>query len=213
MFDGTTPMSKVGEFFLLQRSGVSISISCDGLPKLKSRSATLFLTTSRLVLVPKKQVAHKDGFVFKAFEIPLDRLHEEKFNQPLLGANNLSGSVEPTPGSGLDVFAMCRIYFNNGGAGTFLPMFFRAVLESRRTDGGSSDTLASIIRNGGDFNAVAVVDPSDPSKIYLTQPDVPVATTMTEEDGEGPLRDALFEKRKTSTGPRGKLRGMMTVLK
>jgi len=179
MYNSTTPMSKVGEFFLLQRGGVAFEVNAAGFPKLKSSDGIVYLTTMRLVFVPSRVVRHSDGFEFRSFEMPLDKLEQEKFNQPIFGANNLSGVVRPTPGMGLDVDSKFKISFNKGGAGTLLPLFFKALLEARQ---GNAQGLAQAIQSGR-ISEFAATDPNDPSIIYLTQPDIPVAKPVGSSNG------------------------------
>ena len=52
----------------------------------------MVLTSSRIVLLNIKNMAKSD---FKAFDIPLALTFKEKFNQPIFGANYLSGSCKP----------------------------------------------------------------------------------------------------------------------
>mmetsp|Transcript_8890 Transcript_8890/g.14765 ORF Transcript_8890/g.14765 Transcript_8890/m.14765 type:complete len:203 (+) Transcript_8890:624-1232(+) len=180
MFDAKTPMSKVGEYFLVQREGVSVEISCEGLPKLKASSGVLYLTTLRVVYVPVPAKPLDHGTEFRSFEFSLDKVEDEKFNQPIFGANNLSGNLKPTPGMGLTVDAKFKLYFKNGGAGTLLPIFFRALVDARR---GNAHAIAEAVL-AGSFAATALIDPNDPSVVYRTQPDIPVADEIKESDLE-----------------------------
>lgn len=85
MFDAVTPMSRVGEFFLLERSGLAFQIDATGLPKLKSSKARLYLTTMRIVLVPDDAKQLKDGFIMRAFELPLDSVEQVRCANENLG--------------------------------------------------------------------------------------------------------------------------------
>lgn len=77
---------------------------------------------------------------------------------------------------GLDANSSFKVWFNHGGAGTLLPLFFRALLESRRPVAAASSLAHAI--TSGNFAATAVADPNDPSVLYLTQPDIPTATEV-----------------------------------
>lgn len=99
-------------------------------------------------------------------------LTSESFNQPIFGANNLSGSSPPLEGTGLADTIHWTIYFNNGGVGTFLPLFFALLSEMRSrmagptpqpTDAFSADEAQQLVQS-------AYVDPNDPSKLYISQP-------------------------------------------
>ena len=60
------------------------------------------------------------------------------------------------------------LYFKNGGVGTFIPLFFR--LAEAMQEAFSSHRPSQLQDNIKDTVATAFVDPSDPSKIILTQP-------------------------------------------
>ena len=60
------------------------------------------------------------------------------------------------------------IYFSNGGVGTFLPLYFSSI-DAARQAGHRQSSQESLPQNV----ATAIVDPSDPTKLYLTQPAVP----------------------------------------
>jgi hypothetical protein len=62
----------------------------------------------------------------------------EKFSQPLIGANNLSGIVQSDAAVDLTdtadiVWASWSMYFRSGGFGTFLQVFYRALEKSRES--------------------------------------------------------------------------------
>uniref|UniRef100_A0A7S2S2S8 GRAM domain-containing protein n=1 Tax=Mucochytrium quahogii TaxID=96639 RepID=A0A7S2S2S8_9STRA len=174
MYNERTPFAVSGELFLVSRPSLYFELQAEGLPKVSASNGTVFLTTKRLVFVAEPAVKQRDGFMFQAFEIPLEKIADEKFNQPIFGSNNLAGTVKPVPGMGLNTDAKYKLYFNAGGAGTFLPLFFRALIEARRP---AQHSLAQVILQN-QFAAVAVQDPSDPSTIFLQQPDIPVATPV-----------------------------------
>lgn len=84
-------------------------------------------------------------------------------------------------------------YFKNGGVGTFLPLFFKlleamqAALTGYKPQRAQQDAIADTV-------ATAFVDPSDPSKIILTQPDqadrIPTAPTYAANYGEDEVYEA-----------------------
>lgn len=109
---------------------------------------------------------------FEAFDLPLTTLSEEKFNQPIFGANNLTGTVLPIEGGGLPGPAKFKLVFREGGCGTFLHFFLRALREIRSGRG----VLGSMAASGAlRTEAAAFVDPNDPTVIFVVQPAVPVA--------------------------------------
>ena len=48
----------------------------------------LHVSTIRMVFIN-----HKGGGDMQAFDLPMANITEEKFNQPIFGANNISGTV------------------------------------------------------------------------------------------------------------------------
>jgi hypothetical protein len=191
MFDATMPFAQVGEFFLCSRHGLSFEVTTPGLPKLKSRRGLMFLTTSRIVFVSQPPVQLGNGAPpFVSFELPLRGLTAEKFNQPVFGANYLSGRAACVPGMGLTGDASFSLTFNEGGAGTFLSLFFRALAESRlpAEQASAHATLRSTVIATGSFRELAVIDPNDPSIIYVTQPAIPTAP-LAQGQGQGQGRE------------------------
>ena len=171
LFSPTQPAQIRGEHFLLQRTGISCEINVPGLPTLKG-TGQLILTTLRMVFVVSKKVSLGDGMFFEAFDLPLTTLSEDKFNQPIFGANNLTGKVEPIVGGGLPGPATFKLIFKEGGCGTFLHFYLRARREIK-TGGGR---LGSLAASGNlRMESAAFVDPNDPTVIFVVQPAVAVA--------------------------------------
>merc|ERR1712046_153862 len=104
---------------------------------------------------------------------------DHKFNQPIFGANYLSGLAIP---SATDVSAALlggkparfSLTFNDGGCGTFVGIFYKLLAELDKESG----TVRRAAEDGS-LNSVAYVDPSDPSTLYLSQP---APAPGTEED-------------------------------
>lgn len=166
MYSATQPAQVRGEHFLLCRPGIHCEVKVDGLPKLKG-IGNLVLTTLRIVFVCNKSVPLGEGMSFDAFDLPLTTLSEEKFEQPIFGANYLRGKVQPIENGGLPGPASFRLTFREGGCGTFLYFFLRALREVR----GGSLTLGSIAASGTlQTESAAFVDPNDPTTIYVVQP-------------------------------------------
>jgi len=167
------PLRVRGEQFLTVREGIQCAVRVAGLPELHA-SGKLLLTHLRIVFVASRAVPLGGGQAFHSFEFPLSLLSNEKFNQPIFGANNLTGTVQPLSGSGLPGPADFRLTFKEGGCGTFLHFFLRALRDVRtsRTDLASAASAGLL-----HAQSVAMVDPSDPSVIYLSQPaDVPLSS-------------------------------------
>ena len=96
-----------------------------GRDKFKGKGTT-YLTTVRIVFVCDKPTPQ-----FQSFDIPLAHLYNEAFKQPIFGANNIYGKVEPLFGL-IPQDAEFHIYFMEGGCHTFLPLFYGTVDEIRK---------------------------------------------------------------------------------
>jgi len=167
------PLPMSGETFLLKRDGIDFESILPRGGKLWGRGC-FFLSTKRIVFVASDRACRQD---FKSFEIPLPRLLSPKFNQPIFGANYLSGKVQPVDeagpcGGGLPTWSLT---FNSGGCGTFLPLFFQQMAELQEQ--AEQQSLATAAAEGR-LNQVAFVDPSDPSVLYLSQPTAAPGSTQ-----------------------------------
>jgi hypothetical protein len=126
----------------------------------------MILTTCRIVAVHKKT-----NSLFKSFDIPLGLLKNEEFKQPIFGANYISGVCKPLfnllPGE-----IKFKIWFMEGGCGTFVPAFLNLVNSLRRNQNKGHDQKLMNTIAAGQFAKTAYIDPNDPSVIFLEQPDV-----------------------------------------
>merc|ERR1712146_834844 len=85
----------------------------------------MYLSTLRMVIIDERNAGC-------GFDIPLATLQKESFNQPIFGANNMTGCSPPLDlPEGSEDYKWC-ISFRNGGVGTFLPFFFRLLQEMRQ---------------------------------------------------------------------------------
>jgi len=160
---GGQPVPMNGEIFVLSRDGISFSAK-SGSHKFEGKG-DLYLSTLRLVFVGKPNGR------LSGFDIPIATLVNESFNQPIFGANNLTGTSPPLDGTGLEADIKWGIYFNNGGVGTFLPLFFRLLSEMRTRMSQPAAPAASAVFSATDTQQIvqaAFVDPSDPSKLYVS---------------------------------------------
>ena len=122
---------------------------------------------------PHRSRAWQGNSSLQGFDIPIATLVDESFNQPIFGANNLSGTSPPLEGTGLVENIKWCLYFNNGGVGTFLPLFFRLISEMRTRMSQPAAPAAPDVFSAADAQQIlqaAYVDPSDPSKLYVSQP-------------------------------------------
>eukprot|EP00928_Gymnodinium_smaydae_P063541 TRINITY_DN47096_c0_g1_i1.p1 TRINITY_DN47096_c0_g1~~TRINITY_DN47096_c0_g1_i1.p1 ORF type:complete len:212 (-),score=48.15 TRINITY_DN47096_c0_g1_i1:64-699(-) len=158
------PLPVGGEAFVLKRDGIDFECELRPGGKLWGRGV-FFLSSKRIVFVATGKANRAD---FKSFEVNLATLDNPKFNQPIFGANYLSGIASPSATSesafGPTQFSLT---FNNGGCGTFLNSFYQLLSEVQANSESQQLTQAA---QEGRLNQVAFVDPSDPSVLYLSQP-------------------------------------------
>lgn len=145
-----------------------------------SFAGSIFLTNYRMVFVPSKPTP-----TITAIEIPLLFISNEKMSQPIFGANNLSGLVTPVdapPNSSERI--TWKLSFTNGGMGTLVPLFY-ATLEYLRVSSRRRHQEAppppefeqqqpvqpdAPKQEPPSFIQTALLDPNDPTKVYLTSP-------------------------------------------
>ena len=165
--DRSLPILVGNEALAASRPGISCAIDVEGLPTLAA-AGTLYLTTLRLVFVAHSPKTLSCGTCFSSFAFPLEGLTEEKFNQPVFGCNNISGTVQPLEGSVIGSPVSFKLYFKQGGAGTFLRIFFGALRQcrawaSQRNAGSQAEQLpvAQVVE--------AAYDPQDPTSVYIVK--------------------------------------------
>jgi len=108
---------------------------------------------------------------FKSFDIPLGLLKSEEFKQPIFGSNYITGVCKPLfnilPGD-----TKFKLWFTEGGCGTFAPSFLNMVTSLRRNNNRGHDQKLMNIIVSGQYAKTAYIDPNDPSVIFLEQPEV-----------------------------------------
>jgi hypothetical protein len=156
------PLPQAGETLILRREQIHFSGDLGPQGTLFGVGA-FYLTSTRIVFVCESQANRPD---FKSFGITLSDLVNVAFQQPVFGANYLEGIVKPTD-SFLVQPAKWSLQFRSGGCGTFLSVFYRLLGDQPR----KQELVRAV--NSGDVSRVAFVDPSDPSKIFVTQPPKP----------------------------------------
>ncbi|CAK4748076.1 unnamed protein product [Aphanomyces euteiches] len=162
------PLANDNELFILERPGIAFTCNASG-NKFKG-NGRIYITTQRLVFCADKG-SHQHDIFFEAFEIPLDNITADKFNQPIFGACNISGNVVPVnqAADGGASPIQWKVAFNNGGTGTFLAVFLKLMEQKKkgkffRASGEVDETFVQKQQQK------AFVDPNDPSIIYVTQP-------------------------------------------
>lgn len=158
-------------FFPLQREGVSLELDTKTKKDKKVKiKGYMLLTTVRITVIGKcsDKTVH-------AFDIPLQKISGEQFDQPAFSANSLSGTLAPLPPSPYNfsrkIDAPCRfsIKFKEGGAATFLKFFYYLMDKYRRADIRSREAVLAPqpIHQWISTQAQAFLDPSDPSRLYV----------------------------------------------
>mmetsp|Transcript_12537 Transcript_12537/g.24180 ORF Transcript_12537/g.24180 Transcript_12537/m.24180 type:complete len:213 (+) Transcript_12537:87-725(+) len=185
------PCPQGGEAFVLKRDAIDFEVTLPRGGKLKGRGC-FYLSSIRIVFVALERSSRAD---FKSFEIPLTALRQQKFEQPIFGANYLSGIAFPLDGDPNGLLAggaKFSLTFNHGGCGTFLPLFFQLLAERQQPVSSPGVTQAA---QDGRLDQVAFVDPSDPSTLYLSQP---TATPNSQQQ----TQFQAFEQESGSAPPR-----------
>ncbi|BBN13676.1 hypothetical protein MPTK1_6g05520 [Marchantia polymorpha subsp. ruderalis] len=177
LFGNGTPIPFVDEMFVLTRDSVEFNVDHPYSPGSKfSAKGSLLISNFRVVFVATKPVGN-----IAAYDLPLLYIHDEKFNQPILFCNNLSGKVHPVVPDGehpsLYKVSSFKILFKEGGVGTFVPLFFgllrsvrAANVESVNVSAPPANPLPSEQAPVEDMIRHAYIDPNDPTRVYLQQP-------------------------------------------
>lgn len=153
--NGGVPDLAQGETSVLRRDGIKLRVKGSGLPVNvpKKGQGSIFLTTKRLIFVPK-------GRLVSPFEVGLKGITNEQFNQPVFGANSISGVSQEA----LGVPVRWNFTFTTGGVGTFLHVFQATLHYVRVTlhrSGRLVDARAELIGPH--------MDPMDPSRVWLAE--------------------------------------------
>ncbi|KAH9649922.1 classical AGP protein [Citrus sinensis] len=176
LFPNWMPVPFTNELFVLARDGVEFHVDkIPGTNQVKARG-TVYLSNIRVVFVASKPVGN-----FVAFDMPLLYIHDEKFNQPIFHCNNISGFVEPVipenEHRALYSTHSFKILFKEGGCGTFVPLFLNLISSVRQYNRQSNvgteprvDPLQAAQTPVDEMMRHAYVDPNDPTKIFLQQP-------------------------------------------
>lgn len=181
LFQNGMPVPFTNELFVLAREAVDFEV--DKIPeapggKVYTRG-TIYLSNVRMVFVANKPVG-----AFVAFDLPLLYIHGEKFNQPIFFCNNISGKVDPVvpedANRALYSTHSFKILFKEGGCGTFVPLFLNLIRSVRQYNQMSASAADAAYRADplqvgqppvDEMMRCAYVDPNDPTRIFLQQPE------------------------------------------
>ncbi|KAI4313114.1 hypothetical protein L6164_026122 [Bauhinia variegata] len=152
LFPNGMPVPFFNEMFVLARDGVEFEV--DKIPgthgdHVKTKG-TIYLSNIRMVFVAKRPVGD-----FIAFDMPLLYIRGEKFNQPIFHCNNISGLVEPVVPENQH-----RALYSTHS----FKILFKEGAESRL------DPLQAAQTPVDEMMRHAYVDPNDPTRIFLQQP-------------------------------------------
>lgn len=158
------PLRIAGEFFVMKRGHISFEFKVQRGNTYKG-DGDVILTTNRIICVNKKQGS------FKAFEVPIGLTTKASFEQPIFGANYLTGKCNPLmnilPGE-----TTFKIWFMSGGFGTFVPTYLKMIHSAQKNQRKMIDQNMMMAFQSGNYKQVGYTDPNDPSVIYLEQPKI-----------------------------------------
>ena len=160
---GTEPLRIEGEYFILKRNDISYRLLTESKSQYNGEGY-LILTSNRLVIFPTKQNTH-----FKAIDIPLAKIYQEEYKQPLFGKNYITAKCYSVFASPLGPFTF-TIWFKGNHMGTLIGAFY-TLLDSLRNNQlrNHDDNVMRLLRENN-FNELFAIDPEDNSLIYQIQP-------------------------------------------
>eukprot|EP00298_Acanthocystis_sp_HF-20_P011624 c19483_g1_i2.p1 GENE.c19483_g1_i2~~c19483_g1_i2.p1 ORF type:complete len:197 (-),score=63.11 c19483_g1_i2:127-717(-) len=169
MFDSAVPQPFPTETFILRRKGIRAVVRNSDLSF--SEDGEIFVSTLRIVFLSSQVSNGVSGF-----DIPLANLSNEKFNQPIFGCNNLSFTLQPIGGGGLNYETNFKLEFREGGAGSFLHFFIKSLSAMRETlfsgrnlADHSQHPFSQTVANPSFANNAVFTDPDDPSVLYVAR--------------------------------------------
>jgi len=126
-------MLEDGERSIHQRGNIKASFSGTAIKSI-SDSGTVYLTNLRIIFKPKSRRRNsrfweENGGIMS---LKLADIFKEKFNQPLFGANNMTGrcAISPSQVTGHEIY--WKLSFYSGGISTFLMAITRLLKDIRR---------------------------------------------------------------------------------
>ena len=170
-------MLEPGETSLLQRGNIKGTFYGSGMSTVNTRG-TAFLTTRRIIFVPKRVSRGQRQFYEERGQVVSIRLSEivkHRFNQPLFGANSIYVRVPHTDPQ--IEFMKCKLGFYSGGVGTFLAAFLR-LMRSRQavaTHGGVAvaEVRPMVMQAEAEVAGATAIrgaprNPNDPTTVWIS---------------------------------------------
>ena len=161
--DGTEPIRTENEFFILKRNDISYRILLDS-KKQYNGEGYIILTSERLIIFPTQR-----NSPFKSIEIPLNKIYQETFKQPLFGKNYLTAKCNPIFASQFGSFTF-TIWLKGNRMGTIVGAFYTLLDSLRNNQGRNHDENVIRALQNNNFNELFAIDPEDNSFIYQIQP-------------------------------------------
>ena len=173
------PVPYIGECFFASRDTCHVTISSTPNESF-SGIGTVYLTNYRLVFVPKKP-----NNAFRGYELPLLYIQDFDVHQPILGANYMRGTCRHVMSGDDGHMVGWKVKFCNGGLGTMVPLFYATVAYIRTASANRNQACedtdsVQYTSSPPEFVANAVVDPNDPTVVYVIQPQVPEEESLGE---------------------------------
>ena len=161
--EGTEPIRTENEFFILKRNDITYRILLDS-KKQYTGEGYIILTSERLIIISTQRNA-----TFKSIEIPLNKIYQETFKQPLIGKNYLTAKCNPIFASQFGSFTF-TIWFKGNRMGTLVGAFYTLLDSLRNNQGRNHDDNVIRALQENNFNELFAIDPEDSSFIYQIQP-------------------------------------------
>ena len=161
--DGTEPIRTENEFFILKKNDISYRILLDS-KKQYNGEGYIILTSERLIIFPTQR-----NSPFKSIEIPLNKIYQETFKQPLFGKNYLTAKCNPIFASQFGSFTF-TIWLKGNRMGTIVGAFYTLLDSLRNNQGRNHDENVIRALQNNNFNELFAIDPEDNSFIYQIQP-------------------------------------------
>ena len=160
---GREPIRSQNEYFILRRSNISYRIIAESKIQYNGEGY-LILTSNRLVLFNTRQRNH-----YNTIEIPLSKIYQEEYKQPLFGKNYLAARCRPVFASPFGAFSF-TIWFRDKNVGTLIGAFYTLIDSLRNNNGRSHDLNVMNSLQENNFNELFAIDQEDNSFIYQIQP-------------------------------------------
>ena len=160
---GTEPIRLENEYFILKKTDISYQI-IDESNATYSGEGYLILTSNRLLLFPIRQNSY-----FKVIEIPLNKIYQEEFKQPLIGKNYLTANCFPIPGGPFGSFSF-KIFFKGNHFGTLIGAFYTLLDSLRNNNGKKHDQNIINSLENNKFEELFAIDSMDNTFLYTIQP-------------------------------------------